>query len=167
MVRPAVSNPRMRLSSVNEFATADDFQQLFASEMADLFRLAYLLTADAGKAERCLILTMRQCMGSGGSVYKWWLPVWTRNALIRIAIRIVTGCSGRPPRSIVCERALSAIRKSQPGAIDALDESPAILQLSDFDRLVYVIYLIERYPIGDCAALLGRSRQELRDADRS
>jgi hypothetical protein len=163
MNRPALSNDRMMSSSLNECATADDFQHLFASDMPDLFRLAYLLTADAEKAEHCLILTIRECMASG-SVYKWWLPVWTRNVLIRNAIRIVTGGAARPLRKIPHDRMLTAIRRSQQGAIDASDEPAAVFQLSDFDRLVYVIHIIEQYPIRDCVTLLGRSRQEVRDA---
>ncbi len=163
MTRPAQSYDRMTPSAVNEFATADDFQHLFASDMPDLFRLAYLLTGDAEKAEHCLILTIRECM-AGGSVYKWWLPVLTRNVLIRNAIRIVTGSPARPLRKIPHDRMLTAIRRSQQSAIDASDEPAGVLQLSDFDRLVYVIHLIEQYPIRDCVTLLGRSRQEIRDA---
>jgi hypothetical protein len=163
MAKAAISNPQVSVTSEREFATADDFQQLFASDMADLFRLAYLLTADAEEAELCLILTIRECMASS-SVFRWWLPVWTRNALIRNALRIVTGSPARCLGKMAHDRMLSAIRRSQQSAMDALDQSPAILQLSDLDRLVYVICLVEHYPIGDCAMLLGRSRQEVREA---
>jgi hypothetical protein len=38
-----------------------------------------------------------------------------------------------------------------------LDESAEILQLSDFDRLVYVISFIEHYPARDCATLSGKA----------
>jgi hypothetical protein len=163
MTRPAIPNERMTSYSVNECATADDFQHLFASDMPDLFRLAYLLTADPEKAEHCLILTIRECMASG-SVYKWWLPVWTRNVLIRNAIRIVTGSPARPLRKVAHDRMLTAIRRSQQSAIDELDEPAGVFQLGDFDRLVYVIHSIEQYPIRDCVTLLGKSRQEIRDA---
>ncbi|MDR3736634.1 MAG: hypothetical protein P4L10_14015 [Acidobacteriaceae bacterium] len=46
------------------FATSDDFQRLFAREMANLFRLSLLLTADAENAECCLILAMRECLAT-------------------------------------------------------------------------------------------------------
>ena len=163
MTRPAQSYDRMTPSAVNEFATADDFQHLFATDMPDLFRLAYLLTGDAEEAEHCLILTMHECMASG-SVYKWWLPVWTRNVLIRNGIRIVTGSPAYPLRKIPHDRMLTAIRRSQQSAIDASGVPAGVFQLSDFDRLVYVIRVIEKYPIRDCVRLLGRSRQEVRDA---
>jgi hypothetical protein len=163
MGRPALSMARITSSSVNEFATADDFQRLFASDMSDLFHLAYLLTADAEQAEHCLILTMHECMASA-SVYKWWLPFWTRNALIRNGIRIATGGLVGPLRKIPRARTLPAIRRSQRSAIDAMDEPVGVLQLSDFDRLVYVICLVEKYSTRDCATLLGRPWQEVREA---
>ena len=163
MGRPALCDRPIKLPSVHEYATPDDLQDLFASDMADLFRLAFLLTLDAEKAEQCLIQTMHECMAST-SVIKWWLPVWIRNALIQNAIRVVTGSLARPLRQILQHETVSAIRKAQHSAIDASHESPGILQLSDFDRLVYVICVVERYPARDCATFLGRSRREVRDA---
>jgi hypothetical protein len=40
MGKPVLSNDSTRLSSGNEYATADDFRELFASDMVDLFCLA-------------------------------------------------------------------------------------------------------------------------------
>jgi hypothetical protein len=163
MGRSVLSNDPTRLSSGNEYATADDFRELFASDMVDLFNLAFLLTADAEKAEHCLLLTMQECMVTG-SVFKWWLPVWTKNALMRNGIRIVTESPICPPRKISHDGAHSSTSGSKKRAINRLDESAVILQLSDFDRLVYVISLVEHYPTRDCATLMGRTTQEVVDA---
>ena len=163
MGRPISSRNPTTLSSLNEYATADDFQRMFASEMVDMFRLAFLLTADAEKAEHCLILTIHQCMASK-SVLKWWLPVWTRNALIQNAITDVTRGPFRPAGRMSRHQMLSMIRNSKQSAMHALDESDGILQLSEFDRLVYVLYFVEHYPTRDCSMFLGKSRQEVRDA---
>lgn len=163
MGRSVLSNDPTRLSSGNEYATMDDFRKLFASDMEDLFCLAFLLTADAEKAELCLLLTMQECTATG-SVFKWWLPVWTANALMRNGIRIVTGSPICPPRKISQNGAHSSTSRSKKRAMNRLDESAVILQLSDFDRLVYVISLVEHYPTRDCAALLGRPPQEVVDA---
>jgi hypothetical protein len=151
------------LSSASEYASADDFQELFASEMVDLFRLAFFLTADADKAEHCLILTMHECLANR-SVFKRWLPVWIRNALIQNAIRVVMGDRVCRVRKSALGRALSGMHISAQGALSDSDESIGILHLSDFDRLVYVICVLESYTTRDCATLLGRSRQEIRDA---
>ena len=163
MGRPALVMNQAKLFSASEYASADDFQELFASEMVDMFRLALLLTADADKAEHCLILTMHENLANR-YVFKRWLPVWTRNALIQNAIRVVMGdrvCSVR--KKTLC-RALSRIQTSARDALSDSNESAGILRLSDFDRLVYVICVLERYPTRDCAAFLCRSRQEIRDA---
>ncbi len=164
MSRALGSNDGMKSSSVSEFATADDFQKLFASEMVDLFRLAFLLTADAEKAEHCVIVTMHECLATV-DVFKAWMPVWTQSALIRNGIRIVTGI---PARSLGKDRQYqpaTTINKSLlRSEIGITDDSAGILELSDFDRLVYVLYFLEGYPTRDCALLLGRSHQEVRDA---
>jgi hypothetical protein len=48
--------------------------------------------------------------------------------------------------------------------IEALRESAAIFDLPDFDRLVFVICVLERYSILDCALLLRRSPKDVNDA---
>jgi len=58
-------------------------------------------------------------------------------------------------------------RSPQRGAVleaGVIDETAGILELSDFDRLGYVLYFLEHYPTRDFAALGGRARQEVRDA---
>ena len=163
MARPALVMNQTRLSLASEYASADDFQELFASEMVDLFRLAFFLTAESDKAEHCLILTMHECLANR-SVFKRWLPVWTRNALIQNAIRVVMGDRICPVRKTRLGRALCPIQTSAQDALSDSDESAGILHLSDFDRLVYVLCVLESYTTRDCATLLCRSRQEIRDA---
>lgn len=158
-----VLNDQPKSALGGEYATPDDVQKQFASDMVDLFRLALFLTADAEKAEHCLILTIHECMARG-SVFKGWLPVWTRNALIRNGIRVVTGIPGYSLGKLPQQEPFCAVHKSRRSAIGISDESAGILQLNDFDRLVYVICVLEQYPTRDCAALLRRSRQEVRDS---
>lgn len=155
------SNYRFNSSPTYEYATAEDFQTLFASDMVDYFRLAFLLTADARKAEHCIITTMHECMANR-SVFKEWLPVWTRNAVIRNAIRLVAGVQGHSLGTV--RRREPTINKARQSAVGASDDSAGILELSDDDRLIYVLCVIERYSIRDCASLLGRSRKEVSDA---
>jgi len=163
MGRPALVTNQTKLSSASEYASLDDFQKLFASEMVDLFRLAFFLTADADKAEHCLILTMHECMANG-SVFKRWLPVWTRNALVQNAIRAVMRGWVCPVRKTTLGRALFPNQGSAQDALSHSDESVGILHLNDFDRLVYVLCVLEGYPARDCATFLCRSRQEIQCA---
>ena len=163
MSRTLVSNDRWKLYPASEYATANDFQKLFASEMVELFRLAFFLTADAEKAEHCVTLAMQECMATG-DVLKSWLPLWPRNALIRNGVKIVTGKPVCSPGNIPPQKPLPTIHKSHRSSIAASDDSLGILQFSDFGRLVHVICILEHYPTRDCAVLLASSRQEVRDA---
>jgi DNA-directed RNA polymerase specialized sigma24 family protein len=140
-------------------ATAEDFQQLFASEMGDLFHLALQLTADAEKAESCLIGAMRDCL-SGSTVSKKWARIWTRRLVVRNAIRLVLGRENDIP----CDAASDVCLQPSQFRIDVLRESPAILGLPDFDRLAFVISVLERYSILDAALLLRRTPRDVNDA---
>src|SRR5208337_5427656 len=75
---------QFRLTEEDTYATADDFQRLFAREMADLFRLSLHLTADVEKAETCLILAMRECFANT-TVSKGWAAIWARRTVVRTA----------------------------------------------------------------------------------
>jgi len=163
MGRPALVMNQTKLFSASEYASTDDFQELLATEIGDMFRLALLLTGDANKAEHCLILTMHENLANR-YVFKSWLPVWIRNALIQNAIRVVMGDRVCPVRKTTLGRAPSMIQTSARDALSDSNESAGILHLSDLDRLVYVICVLEHYPTRDCAAFLCRPRQEIRDA---
>jgi len=166
---PVIERPltarRVRHSRVNEtHATPEDFQQLFAKEMTDLFGLSFRLTADAGKAESCLILATRECLDNSFSVSKKWARNWVRRAVIRNAIRQVldkekTLCHG-------VRRDMEPEFHLQPSEyrIEDLQESLAVLDLPDLDRLVFVICVLERYSILDCALLMRRSPNDVNDA---
>ena len=56
---PHVKDHRARTTEKGIYATAEDFEQPFAKQNTDLFRLSLHLTADAEKAESCVILAMR------------------------------------------------------------------------------------------------------------
>lgn len=142
-----LSNDRLRNA---EFATADDFQRLFASEMQELFHLALLLTADLEEAESCVICAMRDCM-SVDSVSKEWTRTWARRAVVRNAIRITTGLREKLPVG-------DSDRECGGGT---MAESSGVLTLDEFERLVYVICVVEHYPIRDCALLLGKSQHDV------
>jgi DNA-directed RNA polymerase specialized sigma24 family protein len=145
------------------YATRDDFQRLFAREMTDLFRLALQLTADAEKAEGCLILSMRECFDNC-TVAKEWALIWARRAVIRNAIRVVLSTDNATPDTINSETGPDFRLQLREYRIEALQDSLAILELPDFDRLVFVICVLERYAALDCALLLNRSPKDVNDA---
>ena len=53
---------------------------------------------------------------------------------------------------------------SPDDSLGAIAESESILDLPEFDRFVFVICVLERYSMLDCALLLGRSPREVNEA---
>lgn len=154
---------QFKLIEENSHATTDDFQRLFAREMTDLFRLSLQLTADAEKAESCLILAMRECFANS-NVSKEWALIWARRMVIRNAIRLVLDTENTLPSDICNEMESDSHLQSSEHRIETLQDSLAILTLPDFDRLAFVICVLERYSIQDCALLLKRSPKDVNDA---
>jgi DNA-directed RNA polymerase specialized sigma24 family protein len=154
---------QFRLTEEDTYATTDDFQKLFAREMTDLFRLSLILTADAEKAESCLILAMRECFANS-NVSRGWALIWARRTVIRNAIRLVLETENAMPNDICSEAGPDFHLQSSEYRIEALRESPAILELPSFDRLAFVICVLEQYSILDCALLLKRSPKAVNDA---
>lgn len=154
---------QFKLTEEETYATTDDFQRLFAREMSDLFRLALHLTADAEKAESCLILAMRECFANS-NVSKEWALIWARRMVVCNAIRLVLETEDAIPNGIDSEDEPNFHLQPSDYRIEALRESLSILVLPDFDRLVFVICVLERYSILDCALLLKRSPKDIHDA---
>jgi DNA-directed RNA polymerase specialized sigma24 family protein len=154
---------QFRLTEEDTYATTDDFQRLFAREMTDLFRLSLQLTADAEKAECCLILAMRDCFANS-TVSKEWALNWARRMVIRNAIRLVLETENAMPKDICGEAGPDFHLQPSEYRIEALQDSVAILALPDFDRLVFVICALERYSILDCALLLKRPQKAVDEA---
>lgn len=154
---------KFRLMEDDTYATPGDFQRLFAREMTELFRLSFHLTADAEKAESCLILAMRECIANS-TVSKEWTLIWARRTVIRNAIRLVFETESTMPDDICSEAGNNFHLPLREHRIEALQDSLAILTLSDFDRLVFVICVLEQYSTLDCALLLKRPSKEVNDA---
>lgn len=154
---------RRHAEELDSCATAEDFQQMFATEMRDLFHLSLQLTGDAETAESCLIAAMRDCF-SVSTVSKEWVHTWARRMVVRNAIRLVSGSEINIP----CEIISVVCLQPAPYRIEVLRESvailDAILDLPDFDRLAFVICALERYSILDAALLLKRTPREVNEA---
>ena len=123
-------------------ATPEDFQQLFAKEMTNLFCLAMHLTADADRAETCLIVGMRNCF-QNNSLAKHRVHAWARRMVIWNAMRLVLGIENE----ILCEAGLDFPLQPRELPIGTLRDSAAIRNLPDLDRLAFVICVVERYSI--------------------
>jgi hypothetical protein len=156
-----LSAQRFQGNSKSEYATSEDFRKLFTEDAQSLYLLSFLLTADHEKAERCFVGGINDCV-DGNSVFHEWARSWARRVIVRNAVRTVD------PRPVSA--------KPEPGTFQstgeadrlviALHKEPfaGVLALEDFERFVYVLSVLERYPEAECTALLSVSRREIRDA---
>jgi DNA-directed RNA polymerase specialized sigma24 family protein len=143
----------------NLYATPEDFEQLFAKQKIELLRLSLQLTANAAKAEMCLILAMRDCLFRS-TVSKDRVRTWARRMVIRNAIHLVWGT----PNELADESGFEFQLQPSCLPLEALQDSVEILTLPNLDRLAFVICVLERYSILDCALLVGKSPREVYDA---
>jgi hypothetical protein len=141
----------------------EEIASVFECERVSLQRLAMLLTADSEAARLCLIRTFRECIASS-SVSKEWILSWTRRVVIRNAISLVMGPRDESfvdTNDDADKGSIAFIEDDSPGATV---ESESILDLPAFDRLVFVICVLERYSMYDCALLLGSSPRDINEA---
>jgi DNA-directed RNA polymerase specialized sigma24 family protein len=146
-----------------EYARKEEFVSVFECERVGLQRLALLLTANSETVKRCLIRAFRECIASS-SVSKEWVLSWTRRMVIRNAISLVIDpeCESFVNSSDDADNGL--IEFSQDYSPGAIAESESILDLPELDRFVFVICVLERYSMYDCALLLGRSLRDIHEA---
>jgi hypothetical protein len=141
------------LEQAAEYATRNDFQMIFTEDMAGLHLLAYLLTADQDKAELCFVAGLEDSL-EGNPVFRQWARSWSKRAIIKNAIKALSPKPGRP----------GADRETGGEWTDDPEKNAliaAVTQLDTFDRFVFVMAVLERYALSDCAALLGSNLQEV------
>jgi hypothetical protein len=152
-----------KASDRDGYASKEEFTSVFESEQAGLQRLALLLTADSEAAKLCLIRAFRECIASS-SVSKEWVLSWARRMLIRNAISLVMGPGGQSVVNTNDDTDDGLIGSFPDDWLSAIATSESILGLADFERFVFVICVLERYSIHDCALLLGRSPRDINEA---
>jgi len=137
----------------SQYATSADFFELFMEESRGLYLLSILLTADHEKAERCFIVSPDECI-NGNSIFHKWAHSWARWMIVRNAVRMLTLYPG--PCGPESAAAFAATSLQGPFLL-------RVLALEDFERLVYVLSVLQEYPDQNCAVLLGVSHQRIRD----
>jgi DNA-directed RNA polymerase specialized sigma24 family protein len=149
-----------RESDRGECASKEEFVSLFEAERMALYRLALLLTANSEAAECCLVLAFRECIANS-SVSKEWAFVWARRAVIRNAINVVVQWGEQPFAGMNGSAEGGSIEFSEDGPLGQIANSQPVLALPDLDRLVFVICILERHSIHDCALLLGKPLRDI------
>jgi len=142
------------------YATSTEFCRVFAENMNSMHLLSFLLTADLTKAEECFISGLEDC-GKGGYVFREWARSWARRTIIRNAIRLSAPHSNESAFTAAPSETLNCTFGQTPKARAAI---VGILGLEDFERIVFVMSVLEKYSDQDCSVLLGCSRQDVREA---
>jgi DNA-directed RNA polymerase specialized sigma24 family protein len=139
-----------------EYATRRDFQKIFTEDMADLHLLAFLLTSDKDQAEKCFVSGLEDSI-DGNAVFREWARAWSKRAIIKNAIKAAAPAPGLEPN----------VRENSQAWTDSAELNALISAVTDlrpFDRFVFVMSVLEGYPVRECAALLGQPVQEVNAA---
>jgi hypothetical protein len=86
--------------------------------------------------------------------------------VIRNAISLVIGPEGQSFVNTYDEADSELIAFFPDDSLGAIAESESICDLPEFDRFVFVICVLERYSMHDCALLLGRSPRDIDEVRR-
>jgi hypothetical protein len=138
------------------YATRRDFQEIFTEDMAGLHLLAFLLTADAEKAEQCFVAGLEDSI-AGNSVFRQWARSWSKRAIIRNAIKIMAPAPGQPGPLPQVDYAWT--RDPQSNALIM-----AVTRLAAFERFILVMTVLENYSVEECSVLVGRPAAEVMTA---
>jgi hypothetical protein len=141
-----------------EYATCKDFQQIYAEDMVGLHRLAYLLTADQAKAEKCFIAGLDESI-HGNPVFKQWARAWSKRAIIRNAIKMIAPVPPRP--GTIAEKTAGGDQNQMA------DLTATVAAWIPFERFVFVMAVLESYSLRECSALLGCPVQDVAAAKSS
>ena len=142
--------------AADEYTTGDHFCRIFQADMQSLYLLAFLLTASHEHAERCFLAGIEEALNER-IVFKQWARSWSRRILIKNAIRLIAARSAQSH-----DQADRWVRADDRSA--ACTSIRAVTQLASFERIVFVMSVLERYSERECASLLDCSVRDVHGA---
>ena len=142
--------------AADQYATGDHFCRIFQVDMQSLYLLAFLLTASHERAERCFLAGIEEALNER-AVFKEWARSWSRRILIKNAIRLI---AAQPPQSL--DQPDRWVRGNDKSAV--CTRIRAVTQLASFERIVFVMSVLERYSVWECASLLDCSARDVHGA---
>lgn len=146
-----------RTTRAGEYATRDDFRRIFDENMNSLYLLAFLLTADHRLAEQCFVSGLEDAV-EGNPVFREWARSWARRVMIQNAVRLI---NPRPDNGSGRSRWASLDSDDKILPAERYEEFSALLGLEPFDRIVYVMTVLEHYSDHECSLLLGCARRDV------
>ncbi len=144
----------------SEYATVEDFRNVFTEKMNNLHLLALLLTADEAKAEQCFVAGIEDSVSSN-RVFRDWAHSWAKRTIIKNSIEAI-----QPRPSVPGGLSRTTLQKNRtlPSSSALHVDLQHVLALEDLDRFVLVMSVLEGYSEKECSLLLGCSPLEVHDA---
>ena len=155
----AQAHSQISESGEGRYATREDFLRIFDEDLSDLYQLSFLLTGDHQKGERCFVSGIEDC-AKKNRVFREWARAWAKRVIAENAIRELN------PRRKDSSSSIPTVfsRNRQSSTPSGHFDVDSVLGLADFERVVFVLCVLERYREHECALLLGCSASEVRDA---
>lgn len=132
-----------------------------AENLNGLYQLSLLLTGNHEKAQRCVVAGIEEFV-RGNRAFNQWAHSWAKRIVIENAIREL-----KPHPRLAHSKSGETVfpyaghLSTPPGGHFELE---AILALDPFDRVVFVISVLEHYSEHACARFLECSVSEIREA---
>ena len=150
---------RTRRGRSTQYATSEDFCQVFANNLKQLYLLSFLMTGNHELAERCFVTALEEGIHSH-YVFSEWAGSWAKRTIVRGAIRTLQSLSRYGNASLS-----NGIMCNIGESIGFGDfELYRVLALEDLERFVFVMSVLESYSDHECALLIGCSLRDVREA---
>jgi hypothetical protein len=140
------------ITSATQYASGDDFRQVFYEEKEGLHLLSYMLTGNHEIAEERFVAGLEDAV-QGNPVFKGWARSWARRVIIKNAVRVMKPSPWHGNTS-------ASVRTAPEESAEVC----LVLKLEPFERFVYVMSVFEHYSDPDRSLLLGCSHQDVTDA---
>jgi len=149
----------------NEYATCSDFCRIYVEQANSLYLLSLLLTADPQKAEQCFLSGFDDSV-SNNSVFKERSYLWARCSIILNAIRLL--CP-RPDDENEPDEArpsplIGKVPRKVPAEVLAHPNFARIVRLNSFERLIFIMSVLEKYSDQECSLLMDCFRRDVINA---
>jgi len=141
--------------AAEDYATTARFCWIFQRDMQSLYLLAFLLTANHERAEQSFFAGLEDALNERRVFKEWALP-WSRRSVIKNAIRLIAAPSAQSH-----EPDCWGATHNESAACTTIN---AITQLALFDRIVFVMTVLERYSEWECGLLLDCSSRDVHTA---
>ena len=137
----------------DEYACPDDFQHVFTERITSLYKLSFLLTGNRVDAERCFVAAFDD-MIELTSVPKHSVRSRAKRSIVEKAVYALKPRLEEKPDGSLLWRDIPA-RDYVETFTGPKTVIRRVLSLRTFERFVFVLCLLERYSVEECAVFLG------------